>query len=109
MNSYTWKVAAMEAAKNEEGLVDVVKTVHYTVDCSDDTESIGAYGSIGVPAPDAASFKPYEQLTEEEVIAWVKAQLNVAEVEEQLSKALELKKNPPVVAKELPWAAPQPE
>ena len=109
MNNYTWKVAAMEAAKNEEGLVDVVKTVHYTVDCSDGTENIGAYGSIGVPAPDAASFKPYDQLTEEEVIVWVKAQLNVEEVETQLANALELKKNPPIVAKDLPWAASQSE
>lgn len=107
--NYTWKVAAMEAAKNEDGLTDVVKTVHYTVDCSDGTENIGAYGSVGVPTPDAASFKPYDQLTEEEVVAWVKAQLNVTEIEEQLAKALEIKKNPPVVAKELPWAAPQPQ
>jgi hypothetical protein len=103
MNTYTWKVAAMEAAKNEYGLNDVVKTVHYTVDCTDGTESIGAYGSIGVPSPDAGSFKPYEELTESEIIEWVKSQLNVAEVEEQLSNGLELKKNPPVVVKELPW------
>ncbi len=106
MNTYTWKVAAMEAAKNEEGLNDVVKTVHYTVDCTDGTESIGAYGSVAVPAPEVATFKPYNQLTETEVIEWAKSQLNVADVEEQLNKALEVKKNPPVVVKELPWNPP---
>lgn len=109
--NYTWKIVAMDTAKNELGLTDVVKSIHYTVDCDDGTIdaegnliSIGAYGSIGVGQPDQANFKLYDQLTEQEVIGWVKQGLDVAEVEAGLAKALEVKKNPPIIQKPNPWA-----
>lgn len=104
---YVWKIAAMEAAKSEDGLSDVVKTAHYTVDATDvDGVTVGAYGSVSFDSPDAATFKPYADLTELEVIGWVKEKVDVVQIEAQLAQAVELKRNPPVVVKDLPWAAP---
>lgn len=106
MNTYTWKVAAMDVAKSQDGLTDVVVGIHYTVDCSDGEDSVGAYGSIGCGPVDSENFIPYADLTEAQAIAWVQEKLDVPQVEAQLAQALEFKKDPPIVQPALPWAAP---
>jgi hypothetical protein len=106
MNTYTWKVAAMDVAKSQDGLTDVVVGIHYTVDCADGEDSVGAYGSIPCGPVDPQDFISYENLSESQAISWVKAVVNEAEVEAQLSQALALKKDPPVIQKPLPWAPP---
>lgn len=106
MNTYVWKVAALDVAKDQNGLTDVVVGVHYTVECSDGTDSVGSYGSIGCDPADPESFTSFENLDEATVIGWVKSKLDVAQIESSLDAALEQKKNPPVVQKPLPWATP---
>jgi len=103
MNTYTYKIAALDTAKSVDGLVDVVVTAHYLVDCTDGTDFVGSYGSVSFEAPDAASFKPYSTLTESEVIGWVQAKLDVPTLEASLDAALALKKNPPIVQLPIPW------
>jgi len=103
MNTYTYKIAALDTAKSVDGLVDVVVTAHYTINCTDGTDSVGTYGTVGFESPDAASFKPYESLTEEEVVGWVKEKIDVAGLETYLDKDLEDKKNPPIVQLPIPW------
>lgn len=103
MNIYTWKVAALDVVKNQAGLSDVVVGVHYTVDCSDGTDSVGAYGSIACDSANVEGFIPYENLSEPQVIEWVKQKVDVPQIEAQLSIALETTKKPPIVNKPLPW------
>lgn len=103
MNVYTWKVAALDVAKNQAGLSGVVVGVHYTVNCSDGTESVGAYGSIACDSADGENFVSYENLSESQVIEWVKQKVDVPQIEAQLSIALETTKNPPIVKQPLPW------
>jgi ATP-dependent DNA ligase len=63
-----WKVANMERKLDELGTVYVV---HYTVTHFRDGEQAGAYGSIGLEAPEPDTGTPYPQLTEEVVVGWV--------------------------------------
>jgi len=108
MTTFTWKVANLE-----RNVADgKVNTVHYTVNAMSDTVdpnsesggfySAGAYGSLGF---DGDVTTPFENLTEEVVVGWVKEQFGaekVAEIEAALQNQIDLKITP-VSAAGVPW------
>ena len=108
MTTFTWKVANLE-----RNLADgKVYTVHYTVNALSDQPdphseeggfySAGAYGSIGL---DGDVTTPFESLTEEVVVGWVKEHFGaekVAEIEAALQNQIDLKITP-VSAAGKPW------
>jgi hypothetical protein len=108
-NTFTWKVANLERT-----LADgKVGTVHYTVSAVSDVVnpnseeggfySAGAYGSVGL---DGEVSVPFESLTEEVVVGWVKEKLGgdekVAEIEAALAAQI-AEKQAPTKAAGLPW------
>ena len=96
-----WKVANMERKLDDIG---TVYTVHYTVTRFRDGEQAGAYGSIGLEAPEADGI-PYPQLTEEIVIGWVKSKLGdeqVASIDEALDNQI-TEKLTPTTSAGVPW------
>jgi len=96
----TWKIAQLE----RETADGFVFTAHYTVDAKNDAYSAGAYGSIGFERPE--NLIPYSDLTEDEVIGWVKDALGadkVDEVEAALQNQIDQQRNPTQAAG-VPWA-----
>ena len=82
----------------------IVFTAHYTVDANDGTYSAGAYGSIGLEAPED-NIIPYADLTPEIVIGWVQDKLGEEQVE-SISAALQGQideQRAPSKASGLPW------
>jgi hypothetical protein len=69
----------------------IVFTVHYTVNANDGTYSSGAYGSVGLEAPEG-NVIPYADLTPEVVIGWVQDKLGgdekVAEISSPCKNSL---------------------
>jgi hypothetical protein len=99
---YEWKIANLER-HTAEGLVF---TVHYTVNADDGTYSTGAYGSLGLEAPEPGSMIPFDNLTEEVVVGWVKDKFGdekVAEIEAALQARLD-EKHAPSKASGVPWS-----
>ena len=98
--TYTWKIAQLE----RETADGYVFTAHYTVDANDGTYSAGAYGSIGLERPE--TLVPFADLTEEQVVGWVKAAIGgddkVAEVEAALQQQLD-EQAAPTKASGTPW------
>ena len=108
MTTFTWKVANLD-----RNVADgKVYTVHYTVNAlSDQVDpnsetggffSAGAYGSLGF---DGDVTTPFENLTEEVVVSWVKEQFGaekVAEIEAALQNQIDTKITP-VSAAGVPW------
>ena len=96
----TWKIAGLER-ETKDGYVF---QAHYTVDANDGTYSAGAYGSVGLERPE--TLVPYADLTEEQVVGWVKTAIGgddkVAEVEAALQKQLDEQKAP-TKATGTPW------
>ena len=95
----TWAIANLE----RETADGFVFTAHYTVTAKDDTYSAGAYGSIGFERPE--NLIPFADLTEAEVVSWVKEALGadkVAEVEAALQAQLDEQRTPTKAAG-LPW------
>ena len=98
--TFTWAVANLE----RETADGFVFTVHYTVNAEDGTYSAGAYGSIGLERPD--SLIPFDDLTEDMVVGWVKDKFGdekVAEIEAALQEQLD-QKHSPTKAAGLPWS-----
>jgi len=108
MTTFTWKVANLERTLADGR----VGTVHYTVNALSDQPdpnseeggfySAGAYGSVGL---DGDVTTPFENLTEEVVVGWVKEKFGeekVAEIEAALQAQID-RKITPVTATGKPW------
>ena len=101
--SYNWSIADL----NRKTVDGFVSTVHWRVDASNEAYSEGAYGSIGLERPE--ELVPFDQLTPELVVQWVKdyfGEEKVAEIEAALAARISEKQSP-TEASGLPssWAA----
>ena len=96
-----WNIAQLE-----RHLADgAVYTAHWTVSLEEEGESASAYGSVGFSDPDPADFTPYDELTKEQVVGWVKDALGeeqVTSVEESLENQIQEKLNP-TDSPGIPW------
>lgn len=102
----TWSVVQMDAYPEAEGHNDVVFCVHWRLDGVDGEHAGGVYGSVGLTLNADAPFAPYADLTEAQVIGWVKDALGeeaVTGFEASVAKQIEDQANPPVVHPALPW------
>lgn len=98
--TFTWAIANLE----RETADGFVFTGHYTVSAADEAYTAGAYGSIGFERPD--SLIPFDDLTEDMVVGWVKDKLGdekVAEVEAALQSQID-EKHAPTKAAGTPWS-----
>ena len=107
MANTIWDIAQLERhLPDGETCPDgAVYTVHWTASLEEDGETASAYGSIGLGAPDPASFTPFSELTKEEVLDWTFAALGVDQVvsiEEALYNQIQQKVNP-TSASGTPW------
>jgi len=88
--TFTWKINTLERDTSD----GYVFTAHYSVVGISDTlnpegnpYNSGAYGSVGLERPD--TLVPYADLTEEQVIGWVKEKLGGDEKVAEIEAALE--------------------
>ena len=102
--TFTYDIATLE----RETADGFVYTAHYTVSATDGTYTAGSYGSVGLQRP--STLIPYNALTKDQVIGWVKDALGateVARIEAALESQLDEKRHP---SKEqgVPWATTTP-
>lgn len=98
--AYSWKIANLE----RETADGFVYSVHYTVNADNGVYTAGAYGSLGLERPD--NLIPFDQLTEDVVVGWVKEKFGaekVAEIEAALQAQIDEKTNPTKAAG-VPWS-----
>lgn len=97
--TFQWKIANLE----RETADGFVFTAHYTIGAEDGTYTSSAYGSIGLERPD--TLIPFDSLTEEIVVGWVKEKFGdekVAEIETALQAQLD-EKHASTKAAGVPW------
>lgn len=103
----TWAVTQMDAYPEYEGNADVVFTVHWTLNATDGEHAASVYGSAGLTLDPEAIYVPYADLTEAQVIGWVKDALGeeaVTGYEANVAQQIADQINPPVVTPQLPWS-----
>lgn len=103
MTNYTWTISSMETAPSEDGLTDVVKTIHWRYKGVDGDYQAEVYSSFACASPSPTDFTAYEDLTEADVIGWLEAGIDVDAMKENIDSQIENLKNPPIVSLPLPW------
>ena len=96
--TYTWAIANLNRNTSDGKVIEA----HYTVSAKNDTYSAGAYGSLGF---DGEITTPFSELTEQQIVGWVKDSLGeekVIEVEAALQNQLD-EQAAPTKAAGLPW------
>jgi len=102
-----WTVISMMVKVQEAGYTDVVYLVKWLASDTDGTNEARCGGNTEVPTPAGPTFTPYDQLTEAQVIGWVKDVLGpqrVAAIEADLNAQILFMQQPPVTSPPLPWS-----
>jgi hypothetical protein len=102
-----WLISQMDTALSEDGLTDVVKTVHWRYEGKDGEYTAEVYGAMACATPSETDFTAYEDLTYEQVCEWLVAGNNVEAMDLNLATQIENLKNPPIVNLPLPFSNPQ--
>ena len=96
---FKWSIGTLER-KLDDGFVF---TAHWSCRASDGDFSASSYGTAGFSQdPEAADYIPYEQLTEEQVLAWVWESVDKDATEAALQARIDADKNP-TSATGTPW------
>ena len=77
--SHTWTVSAMDYTVSQDGLSNVVNTVHWRCSKTDGDHSGSSYGTVGLEAP-SGSFVEWADVTEATAVGWAKAALGDEQV-----------------------------
>ena len=103
--TYTWSVIKLTTI-SDDTYQDIVHLVDWEVTGDDGTSQVSATGSTPLGRPERA-FTAYADLTEEDVLTWVRSalgELRINEVEGTIAAALTAKD---YQAKPLPWVEPK--
>jgi len=97
--TFNWTISTLERELSDGG----VCVAHWRCTASDGDYSASSYGTCGF-TPDAAApdFKPYDALTEADVLSWVWDAVDKDATEAALAANIEAQKNP-TSASGVPW------
>lgn len=99
MTTITWSISQLDRNAADGG----VTVAHWRVTAVDGDYTASAYGTAGfTPDASAAGFKPYDSLTEADVLAWVWGSVDKDAAEASLAAQIDAQKNP-VTLNGLPW------
>ena len=106
-NTYTWDFLQLDTAPSEDGLSDVIKTIHWRFTAVSEQNAEGnylstsAYGTSGAGEVDPDNFVAFDSVTKDWCKEKVLASLDETEAEMQanLDTQIETLANPPIVGK----------
>ena len=108
-NTYVWDFPQLDTTPTEGDLTDVVKTIHWRLSATSDTEtndegqalSVSSYGTAGAGEVDDDAFVAFDSITKD----WCKAKVleglgkTEAELEAMLDEQITNLVTPPIVGK----------
>jgi len=108
MINYTWKINSLWT-KTVDGQQNYVIIADYGVEGVDEEFTFEICDIVELSTESTTSFIPYEELTEELVLTWVKEKLGengIKSVEVCIAAQIESQKNPPIFPEltPLPWS-----
>ncbi len=101
-----WIVEWMQTTPTSANPSEAVLQVGWRCNGTEDTFSGSVYSTCTLPAADPASFIPYANLTQDQVLGWCWDNgVNKVATEAAVQQQIERQINPPVIQPPLPWAA----
>jgi hypothetical protein len=107
--TFNWYIQSMFVTDDDPATPEFVVTAIWQVVATTEDDATAHSGASEFLQTGQSSFTPYNELTNEEVVGWVQAQLGpekIAEIEAKLTQQLKWNKQPPTApaAKPLPWS-----
>ena len=100
----TWLVESMDCYPTAEGQTNVVFTIHWRCNGTQDNQGTSIYGTVGVTYTAGTPYTPYAQLTQAQVLQWVwESGVDKTVTETAIQTRINNLINPPVVTPSLPW------
>lgn len=87
-NTYTWRINAVDCYTSKDGLEKVAYNVHWSYFATDGEHTASMIGVQSVGEPDPENFVAFEELTEEQVVEWISAAMDVEKMQENLDKQI---------------------
>ena len=101
--TYTWTISALDCRVSEEGMSDVVQTVHWRYrGTNEDGVTYETYSATAVPTPTPDAFIPYPDLDLAIVTEWLESILDMEEIQTNIDAQIELIIHPVMVTLPLP-------
>lgn len=72
---YEWKIGQLEIVPSQDGLTNVVQSVNWSYNASQDDYVVSTQGQTILNEPDKSTFVEFDKLTENDVITWVKLRM----------------------------------
>lgn len=95
----------LEMAPQLNGLEKVITRVRYNYVGVDENGNEGVFnGATPMPEPNAKGYKPFEELTAEDIVSWLEATADKPHMQERIAKQIETKVAPKYVETPAPWA-----
>ena len=102
-----WKITQLDCYPNFQGREQVVCQAHWRAEAAEGDASVSVYGTVGFELDPKAKFKPFEKLTEKDVLSWAHAKMGedfVADAERRVLAELADKITPTVETVAVPRA-----
>lgn len=104
--TYSYKIDQLRKVDSLNGLSDVIVHVRFTYTGEDEDGNTGEFkGAIPMPEPTEGEFTELAELTEEEVIEWVKVHHPTGHMQHMIAQQIKDKKAIESDV-DLPWAPP---
>ena len=95
----------LELAPELNGLEKVITRVRYNYVGVDENGNEGTFAGVTpMPAPNAEGYKPFRELTPEDIVSWLEATADKSHMQERIAKQIEAKIAPKYVETPAPWA-----
>jgi len=95
---FNWVISSMDCKIKEGQMSDVVQTVHWRYNATNVVENktyfAEMYGALAVGEPTTENFTSYSDLTKEQVVSWLEAELDTNLMQDNLTKQIEFQINP---------------
>ncbi len=105
MTTYTWTILTMDIAISLDGLSDVVTGVNWMFTGVNENSISGSFpGYSAFPFPDSVNFIPYDQLTYENVCAWLESVNDMPNLHYKVDIEIANILNPTYGTDQFPWS-----
>jgi len=89
----------MDCYVDYDGLKDSIQNVHWVYEATDGTNTTSSIGVETLEAPSEEEFTPFDELSEDDVVAWLEAKMDLDSLKANLDDQLDKIANPVIITK----------
>lgn len=110
--TYSWLISSLECHPSFEKKKNVINKIHWRLNKTENAFTASVYGVQDIEFDSSNTFTPYEKLTPDQILEWLKSSLGEEKIKE-LYKAVDTQLidmiNPKIITPPLPWGNNLPE